>query len=111
MAQEYVRFSKEERGYGYKNLLHSQLEFLNSMKSLNNYQDLRNKEFSLKVSLKSKTGEILAEIEKMDSLLPKTHLGEEHRKRKEEKVEKMDSTLMGEVNAIKEKLYSLQREM
>ena len=115
MGLEYVRISREEKSYGYKNLLHSQLEFLSSMKRLKNYRDLRNKEFSLKVSLKSKIGEVLAEIEKLDGILPKTHFGEEHHRRKEvtsvQNVKLEDSTLMSEVNVIKDKLARLQAGM
>ncbi len=112
MDTEYVRLSKEEKSYGYKNLLHSQLEFLNTMRNFKNYRDLRSKEFTLKVNLKSKMGEVVAELEKLENLLPKIHFTEEHKKKeKTKKIVKEPEALMGEINAIKEKLYHLQQEV
>ena len=109
MSFEYVRVSSDEKSYGYKSLLHSQLGFLNLMKRFKSYRDLRNMEFSLKVSLKSKAADILADIEKLESVLPKTHFGE-YEKKKDNRVE-IKSPYMDEVNSIKEKLYRLQNEM
>ena len=114
MQAEYVRFSKEERNYGYKNLLHSELEFLNVMRSFKDYKELRNKEFALKVSLKSKIGEVLADIENFDGILPKTHMHEEVHKKEKIKKEikrKPSDDMFDEIKMIKEKLYNLQKEM
>ncbi len=72
MKSEYVKLSGSERVYGEKNLLQSQLEFLDSIRAFKNYKRLRSEEFRLKVGLKSKIGETLAALERIEDLLPKT---------------------------------------
>ncbi len=113
MQTEYVRLSKDEKNEGYKNLLHSQLEYLNSIRSFNNYWALRNKELSLKISLKSKISEAFGEIEKFEGLLPKSHFLEEIRAKKKEmenkKAKKVQvNPLTKEIDVIKQKLFRLQ---
>ena len=112
MDAEYVRISDDEKSYGYKSLLHSQLEFLNLMRCFKNYQELRKKEFGLRVSLKSKVGETLSGIEKFEEMLPKVPMKEDIPLKKKEikkEVKKEPSGLMGEINMIRAKLERLQR--
>lgn len=112
MDAEYVRISDDEKHYGYKSLLHSQLEFLNFIRSFKNYQELRKKEFSLKVSLKSRIGEALSEIEKFEGLLPKVPIKEDIPVKKKEikkEAKKEPSGLIDEINMIRAKLERLQR--
>jgi|SRR3989344_3324347 len=113
MHTEYVRLSKDEKNEGYKNLLYSQLEYLNSIRSFNNYRALRNKELSLKISFKSKISNILSEMEKFESLLPKPHFLEEiniKKKKMENKMAKKAEVnpLASEIDIIKQKLSRLQ---
>ena len=110
MDAEYVRLSNEEKDYGYKRLLHSQLEILNLTKNFKDYQELRKKEFTLKVSLKSKLGEALSKIEEFEGKLPKIPIKESFPiKKKEIKKEiKEPSGLMNEINLIRAKLERLQ---
>ena len=113
MHTEYVKLSKEEKNQGYENLLRSQLELINSIRNFNNYKELRNRELSLKISLKSKIGEALGEIEKFDSLLPKTNFLEEVRAKKKERENKMVgkvevNPLTNEINVIEQKLFRLR---
>src|SRR3989344_8958897 len=98
MHIEYVRLFKDEKNEGYKNLLYSQLEYLNSIRSFNNYRGLRNRELSLKASLKSKITEVFGEIEKFEGLLPKSHFLEEINAKKKEMEHKMAKKV--EVNPL-----------
>ena len=110
MDAEYVRLSDEEKHYGYKRMLHSQLEILNLTKNFKDYQELRKKEFTLKISLKSKIGEALSKIEEFEGKLPKIPIKESFPiKKKEVKKEiKEPSGLMNEINLIRAKLERLQ---
>jgi len=72
MGVEYVRLKNSEKIYGNRNMLHMQLEFLNSIRSFNNYKNLREKEFLLKVSLKNRVAEAHALIAKLESFLPRS---------------------------------------
>jgi len=111
MDAEYVRLSDEEKNYGYKSLLHSQLETLNLTKNFKNYQELRKKEFTLKVSLKSKIGEALSKIEEFEGKLPKIPIKESFPIKKKEikkEVKREPNGLMDEINMIRAKLERLQ---
>ncbi len=112
MDAEYVRISGEEKHYGYRGLLNSQLEFLNLMRNFKNYTELRKKEITLKVSLKSRIGEALSEIEKFEGLLPKIPIKEDLPVKKKEikkEIKKEPNGLMDEINMIRMKLERLQR--
>jgi len=72
MATEYVRLTNSEKMYGAKNMLHAQLEFLNSMRSYRTFREIRSKEFILKVSLKNRIGELHVLLAKFENYLPKS---------------------------------------
>src|SRR3989344_4022489 len=102
MGVEYVRLKNSEKIYGNRNMLHMQLEFLNSIRSFNNYKNLREKEFLLKVSLKNRVAEAHALIAKLESFLPRSTFNISVDGEKKE--EKASSTLMDEMEIIKGKL-------
>jgi hypothetical protein len=107
---EYVRISVGERFFGQRNLLHSQLELLDSLKHFKAYKKLRKEEFALKVALKSMLEETSGILDKLDRTLPKTkyvdYEDEPIRGRKKKSVE---PSLQDEIEEVKRKLGRLQR--
>ena len=108
MGTEYVRLTNSEKIFGNRNMLHAQLEFLNSMRGFKKFRDLRNNEFILKVSLKNRIGEFHALLYKFESLLPKTSYKVETKK---EKGKKISPTLQDEIDVVKRKIDKLQSGM
>ena len=109
---EYVRLASPEKVYGQRHLLQSQLELLDLIQRFRNYKKLRNEELVLKVTLKSKIGETLNLITKLERLLPKAHYKTPtpaEVKRKERKIEKKLS-LQEEIEQVRAKLARLGRD-
>ena len=106
MSSEYIKISPTEKIYGARNLLTTQLNILNNHKNIREYKKLRNEEFALKVSLKSKLNEVFSTLDILDTLLPKIKAG----KRAEEIEEKHpeDLSIEQESSLIREKLRRLQ---
>jgi len=105
MGSEYVRLTNSEKIFGNRNMLHAQLEFLNSMRGFKKFRDLRSNEFILKVSLKNRIGELHALLSKFESFLPKTSFRVESKKLKGKKI---SPTLQDEIDVVKRKIDKLQ---
>lgn len=106
---EYVKLSYPEKKYGQKNLLHAQLQLLNSNKRIIAYKNLRNKELSLRIELKLKITEALTLLKYLDKVLPHVRIHSEEKieeKIKEEEIKKED--LEDELQRIRKKLSALQ---
>ncbi len=107
---EYVRLSAQEKIYGHRSLLQSQIEMMNILRSLKEYKILRKEEFVLKVALNAKIDEAIAEIGTLQRMLPRVSSHEEKKepvldiqKHKEENL-----TLEQEIDQIRQKLSKLQ---
>lgn len=106
---EYIKLSHQEKIYGHRFLLQSQIEMMNILRSIKEYKILRKKEFILKVALNAKIGEALAEIGVLQRTLPRVSSHEEKKplfeiqKHKEENL-----TLEQEIDLIRQKLSKLQ---
>lgn len=114
MKSEFVRLSDPERVYGQRNLLHSQLEVLNLVKSFSNYNKLRKEEFELKVALKSKIGEVYELIDSLENKLPKSDYKIPKTIKsnfKEQKEKKQKLNVQEEMLELQEKLRRLQSGM
>ncbi len=110
---EYVKLSPQEKYFGEKNLLQSQLELLHLIQSFQKYKSLRNEELVLKVTLKNKIEETLGWIDKMERLLPVAHYktpvlpeAERERKKRERKL-----SLEQEIEKIRQRLTRLKSGM
>ena len=68
---EYIKFSNQDKNFGERDFLQSQLELLNIIKRLNKYKDLRKHELLLKVALKSKLDKIIHSLSVLDKILPR----------------------------------------
>ena len=75
---EYVRLNSEERNFGMKSMLQSQLSVLNSLKKYKEFENIRREELTLKIALKAKIGETLHLIENLTRDLPKIKLEKEN---------------------------------
>ena len=106
MNSEYIKISPTEKVYGAKNLLTTQLNILNIHKDIREYRKLRNEEFALKVSLKSKLNEAFSTLEILDKLLPKIRIDEKTEEIKEKHPE--DLSIEQQSSLIREKLKRLQ---
>ncbi|MDO8564099.1 MAG: hypothetical protein Q7R87_03760 [Nanoarchaeota archaeon] len=106
MSYEYVRLTDSEVTYAKKHLLNIELESLTSIKKLQNYRDFRNKELTLKVSLKSSLLNLHEQLIVLDKLLPHTSWD------KKEMEEMTPSIHMSEDVKIKEKKdYDLENQL
>ena len=116
VGNEFVRLNHAERIFGEKHLVQSQLELLSIAKSFASYKKLRGWELKLKVDLKSKIGEALSSIEKLDGMLPKSNYKEEDYADEKSGKEKKSSkdkgrTIEEEMEDLQKKLRELQRGM
>lgn len=66
----HINFSEEDAKYSKQILLESQLALLKSLKKQINYSQLRKKEFSIKISLKSKLNQIFQSVKTLQNNLP-----------------------------------------
>jgi len=74
MGSEFIRLSHTSTVVGKKNLLYTELEMLNILKSLKEYKKLRKQEYELKVSLKSKIQQVIDYIKELERRLPETSI-------------------------------------
>jgi len=110
MNSEYVRLNSEERNYGMKDMLQSQLAILNSLKRYREFEILRRQELTLKIALKTKVSETLQLIENLGKELPKVKVEKEE---KEEEMiftedNKTRMTLDNELEEIRRKIERLK---
>ena len=108
MSLEFIKLSKEETNYGNKTLLSTQLDAITLVQRLKRYKILRNEELGLKVILKIKLDEALANLDILDKILPKTTVKEGTYEFPEMKKDKERETLSDEIEEIKRKLFKLQ---
>jgi hypothetical protein len=85
MNPEYVRISPQERIYGDKSLLLSQLSLINMIKRYKEYKAVRKEELLLKIELKKKFEETKVLLETLDRILPRVKMEDE---KHEEKIKK-----------------------
>ena len=117
MNPEYIKLTGPEMTYGEKNLLHSQLELLKSIKICKNYQILRKQELRSKLALKRKLSELKNNLKEFEKLLPKIKEAPKPKitKSKSEKIKIPEITkkkskakaLESEIEEIKSKLQKL----
>jgi hypothetical protein len=105
---EHVRISFTEGIYGQRNLLHSQLELLDSMKKLKAYKKLRREEFALKMGLKIKVEEAIGFLDKLNRALPRTKYIAEEEEPRGKKKKSVEPSLQEEIDLVKRKLIRLQ---
>jgi hypothetical protein len=107
---EYVRLEYNEKVYGQKVLLLSQVEIINIIKRFQKYKELRSQELTLKVNLSVKLGELKEMVKLFEKVLPKTNYQEEEKEVREllVKEEKKTSTLEDELEQLKAKISRLQ---
>ncbi len=111
---EYVRFFATESLYAQKHLLHSQLELLNIIKKLRNYEKLRQEDFVLKVAVKSKIDGVLESLNLLDKLLPHDKLAglgivkREPKSKEKTKEDKENISLEQELEIIRRRLEKLR---
>jgi len=110
MSSQYVKLSKPEIVYSQKNLLRTQIEVLNILKSYKVYQRLRKKEFMLKIELKNKINEVKDNIILLEKILPKMLLNnmEKNKPISTAIMREEDLTLEQEVERIRQKLSRLK---
>lgn len=104
---EFVQVSGPARVYAQKNLFHSQLSLLNTVKIYHRYKLLKKEELKLKDLLRKKINELKTEINNFDKLLPKTHHKAEVKQKPKKEVKKRDE-LEIEIDKIRMKLAELQ---
>jgi hypothetical protein len=106
---EHVRISMTEGIYGQRNLLHSQLELLDSMKRFRAYKKLRKEEYAMRILLKTKIEETMGFLDKLDRALPKTsYLKEDDMITKTSNKKDVEPSLQEEIDLVKRKLMRLQ---
>lgn len=111
---EFVRLSDDERNYGAKALLQSQVASISSIKRFGDYEKLRNEELMLKVELKMKVEQALQSLTNLARSLPKTDYGETETEMENpfalftEKEEKRERTVEDELDEIRRKLEAIK---
>lgn len=108
---EYVRFLGPESLYWYKHFLHSELEILDIVKRIKNYQRLRREEHILRIALKKKINESIEALNILDKLLPhaRFHGLMKKNKAEEEIIEDKEAlSLDQELEQIRNKIERLQ---
>jgi len=118
MTSEYIQLNYPEAIFAKKNLLHSQLGLLNSIKRVEAYKKLRNEELKLKIELKKKLEEAKILLDMFEKLLPKTkteHELEIEERMKEKETKEFEESLkkMEETKPIKHrhKRHKIKSEM
>jgi len=105
---EYIGLSHEQKIYGKKNLLYSQMELLSALNHYQNYKKYRKYELSLKKSLKEKIYQTQEAISRLDSLLPKTKHERFGPPKITTTIQKKRSDMQSEIDEIKRKIAELQ---
>ena len=114
MKPEHVLLKSDEKSYGEKQLLNSQLEILKALKRFDAYKTLRSEELMLKIALKNKINDAMKSLDLLDKLLPKPTIKQEkaHKKKHYSKTERHQqshsNSLEKEAREIKEKLARLR---
>jgi hypothetical protein len=93
-----------------RNILNTQINLLNIMKKVNDYRDLRKKEFLYKLKIKNNLKEIKEQVNYIFNTFPKTKMLDERKPIKHEKKEKTISVTSGidkELQEIRERLNNL----
>lgn len=115
MRPEYVRFNAQEKVFGQKHLLHTQLETISTLKHHEAYKLLRMEELLLKIQLKTKLEEAKEAFALFSRLLPKPAISEHEVLKRQHAAthaahpqKKSLSTLESELEEIKRKLAALQ---
>lgn len=117
MSYEYIRLTDAEVNYTKKHLLNTELESLTSIKKLSSYKDLRNKELTLKVSLKTALDSLSQQLVLLDKLLPHTSLDKQEKEEMQPSIhmpetplfeDKKDNDLEKQLEEIRRKLSRLQ---
>ncbi len=110
MSSEYVKLSIPEVTYARKNFLKAQLDVLDIVKHYLTYQNLRKREFMLKIDLKNKIENIDTNVSVLQKILPKTYNQESEEKQKVELEgeSKEVNSLQYEIDLIKKKLALLR---
>lgn len=101
----YSKIEYEEARNSRKNLLESQAGLLRSLQHLENYRNLRKKEFMLKIKLKKNMKEIKDNIKEILKNAPKTEGTKPHKKKEEET--KTVLSIESELSDIQDKLREL----
>lgn len=107
----HIRLNHEESIDSKKNILSLEMNLLKIIKIIERYKNLREEELDIKNSLSKKIKEILTEIKRLKTILPKIKEEKEERKKekgKEKKKKKEDNEdIEFQLQIIKEKLKEL----
>jgi hypothetical protein len=106
---EYIKITYPEKIYTEKNLLHSELEVILTLKHLEKYRKLRTEELSQKINLKNKMNELNNKILELEKSLPRIKIEKDKEEiilLKKQTIEKDD--LEEEMEQIKERIRKLQ---
>ncbi len=108
---DYVHLNGSEKLYGEKNLLGSQLEILNVLRSFQIFSLLRKEELLLKVALKTKISELHYLIDVFEKTFPKSSFKMEDSGKKKGGVKKSkeDLELQAEIESVRRKIEELGR--
>jgi len=104
----HVRIDYTEALSGKKDILSSQVNLLNTLKSVKKFHILRKKEIQKKISIQKKFKEALASIRKLEKTLPRIPDEEKTEETKEKKIEiKSTNDIDSELQEIQERLKRL----
>jgi len=106
MNQEYVLLKNSEKISGAKNLLHSQVSLLNSVKYIQEYNRLRTEELAIKILLKKKIAELEDELNILEKVIPKVKEKTEGEEKKVSVKKRID--LETEIEEIRRKIEKLK---
>ncbi len=105
---EYIGLDKSERIFAKRNLLHSQMEILEIIKKIREYQKVREEKLAIKLLIKKKANEAIEELKALYKQLPSINekAKEELEEIKHEHKKREDLEL--EIEEIKRQIEKLQ---
>jgi predicted phage gp36 major capsid-like protein len=106
-AIEYIRLGPSQQTYGKKNLLHCEMELLNTIKTYQRYKKIKKETKALKSLLRRTVTELYEELKTLDSLLPHTKHNTS-RPFQIDKTQRKRKDLEDEIDEIKRKISELQ---
>lgn len=105
---EYIGFDETERMFAKKNMLHSQINILEIVKKMREYQKIREEKLAVKMLIKKKASEAIEELKGLYKQLPSVNekVKEELEEIKHEHRNREDLEL--EIEQIKRQIEKLQ---
>jgi hypothetical protein len=104
----HVKFEYPEAVESKKEILSFEMNLLETLQTLKNYNLLRKEEFALKLKLHRKIKSLLAEIKSLQKTLPKVELSDELHKEKATKTDNKKRPINDDINF---QLQEIQRKL